>query len=60
MSKIAEHRKSAGMTQQQLGDALKVSATAVAHWERERREPSLKTLRKIAEALGVKVQKLIE
>jgi len=60
MEKIAQARKAAGATQAALAQHLGVTVAAVAHWENGRREPSVKTLRAIAEALGVKVAALIE
>lgn len=59
MNKIAEVRKSKGVTQQTLAQAVGVTQGAVAHWESGRRQPPLAMLRKIAEALGLDVRELI-
>ena len=44
-------RSGRGMTQQQLADALDVSRSAVAMWERGEREPNLEMLEAISAAL---------
>ena len=60
MSKIATHRKRAGLTQQELADALGVTQAAVANWETGRRCPPVKTLLRLAEALGCTIADLID
>jgi transcriptional regulator with XRE-family HTH domain len=60
MSKIATRRREAGLTQQGLADALGVTQAAVANWENGRRCPPVKTLRKVAEALGCTIAELID
>lgn len=59
MTKIAEERKKAGLTQQGLAEAVGVTQGAVAHWESGRREAPVPMLRKIAKALGIEVARLI-
>lgn len=59
MNKIAKARKAKRLTQQALADAVSVTQGAVAHWESGRRDPPVSMLRKVAEALGVPVSKLI-
>lgn len=50
--KLKELRKSLGMTQAQLGRRVSSYQQAVTEWENGHRDPEIKTLRKIAEALG--------
>jgi len=59
MSKIAATRKAKGFTQQALAAALNVTPMAVSNWEAGRRSPSLKTLQRIAAALGCEVAELV-
>lgn len=49
---IANLRGNAGMTQQQLADAIGVTNSHISYLETGRREPTLRTLRKIATALN--------
>jgi transcriptional regulator with XRE-family HTH domain len=60
MKKIAEQRKSKGMSQQELADALGVSQNAVSMWETGRRAPSVVILQKIAAALGASLLDLVD
>lgn len=48
---IRSLRKAAGMTQQQLADAVGVTQTMVARWETGRAKPSAKNARRIKELL---------
>lgn len=48
---IRSLRKAAGMTQQQLADAVGVTQTMVARWETGRAKPSAKNAKKIKELL---------
>ena len=52
-------RKARGLTQQELGELLGVSASAVGMYEQGRREPDLATLVKLADIFGVSVDHLI-
>lgn len=52
ISRIKQARKDAGMSQRDLGSAIKVSDKTVSAWEVGRAEPSLNTLEDIAEALN--------
>ena len=62
--KTSEHikkaRKQSGITQEELGKRLGVSQSAIAQFENGKNEPSLSTLRKIAAALGVYMNDLID
>ena len=60
MTTIASKRTAAGLTQQALADTLGVTQAAVANWEHGRRCPPVKTLRRIAAALGCTIADLID
>lgn len=57
--KLAGYRKLSGMTQQQLGDYLNISAQAISKWEKDLSEPALATLRMLAELYKVSVDDLL-
>ena len=52
--KIKELRKKSGLTQAQLADKLKISASAVGMYEQGRREPDNQTLAKICRILDAR------
>ena len=58
--KLSGYRKIAGLTQQQLGDYLNLSAQAISKWEKDMTEPDLSTLRSLAELYQVSVDELID
>lgn len=60
MSRIQEARVSRGMTQQELSDLAKISRTGLSLIETGAAEPKIETLKKIAQALDVSWQSLIE
>ena len=53
-------RKKAGLTQEQLAESLDVSFQAVSSWENEVYLPDVERLTKIAECLGIGVNRLLE
>lgn len=57
--KLSAYRKMAGMTQQQLGEQLNISAQAVSKWENDQAEPDLTTVRALAEIYKVSVDTLL-
>ena len=57
--RIQEIRIRRGMTQEQLADRIHISKSSISEWEACKRVPQMKTLRKIAEALGVDVWEII-
>ena len=61
--KIREWRKAAGMTQKALGIACGYKEPSarrtVEFWEKDEREPGLKALRPLAEALKITLDDLI-
>lgn len=58
-SPIRTARIAAGMTQQQLADALGVAQQSVTRWETGAREPRVSTLRRIAAVLGCDLSALL-
>jgi transcriptional regulator with XRE-family HTH domain len=57
---LAELRKRAGLTQQQLADVLEVRQATVASWERSANPPRGQSIPPLAEALGVSVDQLLK
>ena len=53
--RIKAARKTAGLTQQKLGEKLGVKFQTVAQWERGLRNPKLTTLQNVADACGCSV-----
>lgn len=49
---IQQARKSAGLSQKQLGEKLGLSASMIGQWENDLRNPKLETIQRIAAALG--------
>ena len=58
--KIKIARKKAGLTQRELGEKLGVSQSAVGQFERDRSNPKLETLEKIASALKTPISELLD
>ncbi len=56
--KLAGLRKGFGVTQQQLGDILSVSAQAVSKWENDQAEPDLQTLKRLCTIYKIKLDDL--
>lgn len=56
--RIQKLRKAGGMTQEQLAEKLHLSTKYIQFIETGHRKPSLKTIYKIARALGVNVHEL--
>lgn len=53
--KIAELRKTKGLTQQDLGSRLNVTAQAVSKWENDLSEPDLSSIKKMCDLFEVSV-----
>jgi transcriptional regulator with XRE-family HTH domain len=53
--RIAAARVNAGMTQQELADAVGVSKTTVINWESNKTDPSVVALREISKISGVPI-----
>ena len=56
---IRKHRRKAGLSQEDLAERAKLDLTSVSEIESGLRNPSLKTLHKLALALKIKVSDLI-
>lgn len=56
MMTIKEYRKSTGMTQTELAAAMGVPQNNVSRWERGAINPSVDTLRKLAEVFGCRME----
>ena len=57
--KLQELRKSRGLTQEALAEALHVSRTAVSKWESGRGWPSIDSLKEISSFFGVTIDELL-
>ncbi len=57
-ARLKRLREAAGWTQDLLADRAGLSVAAVRQWEQGRREPSLGMARRLAEALGVSLDRL--
>jgi transcriptional regulator with XRE-family HTH domain len=59
-AKVREVRKKKGMSQQDLAGKAKLDLTTINELEVGNREPMLKTVWKIANALGVRMSQLVD
>jgi putative transcriptional regulator len=59
MLQLKEILEKKGLTQVWLSDQIGASVVSVNNWCQKKNDPSLKTLKKIAKVLGVKVADLI-
>ena len=57
--KLQELRKSRGLTQEELAEALFVSRTAISKWESGRGYPSIDSLKEISGYFGVSIDDLL-
>jgi len=57
---LKDARYRAGLTQQELADKAGLTQTTVARIERDAVEPEVRTLRKLAAALGVSISDLLD
>ena len=57
--KLVELRKSKGLTQEELAEALFVSRTAISKWESGRGYPSIDSLKEISHYFSVTIDELI-
>lgn len=58
--RIKDCRKKAGLSQKELGKKLNVSQQHIAQYENDKRMPKLETISKIAAALKVNINDLLE
>ena len=57
--KLHELRKSKGLTQEELAEALFVSRTAISKWESGRGYPSIDSLKEISSFFSVTIDELL-
>ena len=57
--KLQELRKSKGLTQEELAEALYVSRTAISKWESGRGYPSIDSLKEISRYFSVTIDDLL-
>lgn len=57
--KLQELRKSRGLTQEELAEALFVSRTAISKWESGRGYPSIDSLKEISRYFSVSIDELL-
>ena len=60
MTTLREIRRRRFMTQAELSEKTGLTITTISQLENGRRQPSLRTVRRLAEALGVRPEKLAE
>lgn len=58
--KIVQARKNIGMTQKALAEAIGISAVRLNYWEKDKRQPDVEMIKKLAAVLGVSGDYLIE
>lgn len=56
--RIRSLRRQKGLTQEKLAEVTKIEARSIVDIEAGKRNPTLKTLTKIARALGIKVKNI--
>ena len=56
---ISIFRKQMGLTQQELADGAGVSQKAIDYWEKDKYEPKLSSLVKLAKFFGVTIDYLV-
>jgi len=54
---IKKYRKQKGLTQSELAEMIDLKSITIRKYESDDREPSIETITKIAEALGVPVNR---
>lgn len=60
MERLKVYRERAGLTQQQLADALGVARTTVTMWETSPNMPTVRILPKLSHVLSVTVDELLD
>ena len=58
--KIKEHRKQAGLSQEQLAERLNVSRQAITKWETNKGIPDIANLIAISDEFGLSLDELIK
>lgn len=60
MKKLKEKRIQKGLTQEELGQAIGVSYRTIYQYETGRREPNLRMLRALANALNCTIDEIVD
>ena len=58
--KLSMYRRNSGMTQQELGEQLSISAQAISKWENDLSEPDISTLKKLSSVFNVSMVELLD
>ena len=58
--KLSQYRRTSGMTQQELGEHLNISAQAISKWENDLSEPDISTLKRLSELFNVSMVELLD
>ena len=58
--KLSNYRKLKGLTQQQLGELLCISAQAVSKWENDLAQPDLTSLKALSSIYGVTIDEMLD
>ena len=58
--KLRQARNQAGLTQKELGERLGISQAAIGQFEKKDSNPTLDTIQKIANALGISIHKILD
>lgn len=59
-ARLTKYRKENGITQEKLAEIIGVDSKTIGRWERNEYQPSAELLKKIAEAMNVRVSDLID
>lgn len=57
--RIAELRENKGLTQEELSVAIGISRASLSHYEKDRRQPNLETLTRLADIFHVSIDYII-
>lgn len=58
--KLSQYRRTSGMTQQELGEHLNISAQAISKWENDLSEPDISTLKRLSGLFNVSMVELLD
>ncbi|KOP66676.1 XRE family transcriptional regulator [Bacillus sp. FJAT-18019] len=58
-SRIAKLREQKGWTQEELSELIGISRASLSHYEKNRREPNLETLTKLADVFQTTIDQII-
>jgi len=58
--RLHDLRQALGLTQEEVGNRCNLTGAAISHFEADRRDPSLKNIRKICKGLGCNPNMLID